>query len=430
MDSGEHPTGSGLQLLWIAPSVPSPTTGAGTRVFNLIRALAPHNQIDLIAGSTSGEQPPDAVIPLVGMCRTVSVVPPDIATERHKRALQLRSLASPQPMQRRLYYSPAMQQRIDDAVRSTAYDVAILESSFMGYYRLPSGLPVVVDQHNVESEILRRSGRQERSMLRRLYNTVEYWKYRSREVRVCRRADLILATSGRDRESMVQWGDLPPCVVIPNGVDTQYFSPVDETDGEQPPSIVFTGTMSYAPNTEAMLYFAAEIWPLVQDAAPGAALQIVGQRPPPAVVQLGERPGITVTGAVADVRPYIAAAQVVVAPLRIGGGTRLKILEAMAMGRAVVSTSLGCEGLEVRNGRHLMVADEPRAFADRVIELLEDPARRTELGHQARQLVERSYDWDALGRHMQNAVHGIIPTFDTVSPDADFSSRGDDLASA
>jgi glycosyltransferase involved in cell wall biosynthesis len=307
-------------------------------------------------------------------------------------------------MQRRLFFSPDMQDAIDQAVATTRYRVAILESSFLGYYRLPPDMMVVLDQHNVESEILYRSGRQERSRMRRVYNMLEYVKYRADEVRFCRRADLIIATSERDRMHMVNWGDLPPCVVIPNGVDTGYFSSRLDDAAVSAASVVFTGTMSYAPNAEAVLYFAHDIWPSVRRRAPEATLAIVGQGPPPVVSRLAELPGITVTGSVPDVRPYIAGAQVVVAPLRIGGGTRLKILEAMAMSRAVVSSSIGCEGLDVEDGRHLLIADEPASFAARVVDLLSNPEQRSALGCAGRRLVEERYDWATLGAQLRHVL--------------------------
>lgn len=395
-----------MHLLWLTPYLPAPIFGGGTRVFNLIRALAPRCEIDLIA---SGDEQPAALAELRSLCRRVEIASPAISSRRHKRLLQIKSLVSRRPSQYWMTYSPAMQECIDLALRAVTYDVVILEHSFMGYYALPTGSPTVLDQHNVESEILFRASRNERSLIRRAYNLLEYWRYRSDEERICRAADLILATSTHDRDAMRSWGRVPPCTVVPNGVDTSYFAPMEDGDGgDQPASLVFTGSMHYAPNTEAMLYFAAEIWPLIQQQAPEVSLKIVGGAPPAEIRQLADLPNVTVTGSVPDVRPYLANAQVIVAPLRIGGGTRLKILEAMAMGRAIVSTSIGCEGLEVQNGRHLLVADEPSEFATRVTELLRDPARRADLGREGRRLVEERYDWRALGAQMEAALHELL----------------------
>jgi sugar transferase (PEP-CTERM/EpsH1 system associated) len=389
-------------------------SGAGTRVYNLLKVLAASCRIDLIAGSVSGEPSEDMLAEVRSMCRSVQVVPSAIGSRRQKRLLQIRSVGSLKPMHYWIFYSREMQARIDGAVHTMSYDVAILESSFMGYHILPDHLPLVLDQHNVESEIFLRSAQRERSLTRRTFNLLEYWKYRPQERRICREADLILAVSARDRDVMLSWGGRTPCIVIPNGVDTDYFRPAEGRNEGQPLSkIVFTGTMSYSPNTEAMLYFAAEVLPLIQEQAPEVALQIVGSRPPPEVQKLAKLPRVTVTGAVPDVRPYLADARVVIAPLRIGGGTRLKILEAMAMARPVVSTAAGCEGLEVQDGTHLLVADEPAAFAAAVLELLRDPNRRAAMGREGRRLVEERYDWYALGRRTEQALQDL--TLDRIS---------------
>jgi glycosyltransferase involved in cell wall biosynthesis len=279
----------------------------------------------------------------------------------------------------------------------------------MGYYALPAGVPTVLVQHNVESDLLHCYSQRERSPLRRAYNWLEYVKYRADEQQICRSASLIMSVSELDRRAMQSWGGLPPCVVIPNGVDTTYFTPDMGThEAEQSAGVVFTGTMNYSPNVEAMLYFADQIWPLIRTQVPGATLSIVGHAPPREILQLSDLPNVTVTGSVPDVRPYLGAAQVVVVPLRIGSGTRLKILEALAMGRAVVSTSLGYEGLDLEEGRHLLVADEPAAFAARVTELLRDPARRAALGREGRRQVEETYDWRVIGLRLEATLRELV----------------------
>ncbi|MGQ9458358.1 MAG: glycosyltransferase, partial [Anaerolineae bacterium] len=162
------------------------------------------------------------------------------------------------------------------------------------------------------------------------------------------------------------------------------------------PALVFTGKMDFRPNVDGVLWFWQEVWPLVRAKAPEAHFYVVGQRPHPRLAPLVEDPSVTVTGFVPDVRPYIANAAVYVIPLRIGGGTRLKVLEAMAMGKAIVSTSLGCEGFPLRSGEHLLMADTPGAFAEAVLILLEDAPKRKALGAVAQALAATQYDWAAL----------------------------------
>lgn len=398
-----------MRILWLAPYLPRPVFGAGTRVYNLIKALASTCEIDLIAHAWPPSPDDELGNQLSAMCRTVQCVPPVIQSRRDRREMQLKALRSRRPSQYWMSFAPAMQECIDRAVRKNDYDVAVLEHSFMGYYTLPESLLVVLDQHNVESDILRRASRHERSFVRRIYNLVEFVRYYPDERRICRSADLILAASEHDCDSMRRWGGVPPCVVAPNGVDCTYFAPraVDIPEKEAM-DIVFTGAMHYAPNAAAMLYFVDKIWPLIRARAPGAMLRIVGGDPAPAILQLARLPNVSVRGNVADMRPYLADAAVVAVPLRVGGGTRLKIVEALAMARAVVTTSVGCEGLMVQDGKHLFVADEPIDFAARVVELLHDPARRVQVGENGRRLVKDSYDWPVVGARMEAALRQLV----------------------
>jgi glycosyltransferase involved in cell wall biosynthesis len=191
--------------------------------------------------------------------------------------------------------------------------------------------------------------------------------------------------------------------VIPTGVDTKYFAP-RPASAQASRRIVFTGSMDWLPNSDGVVYFCHEILPLIRRAEPDTTFTIVGRSPTPAVRRLVENEGIEVTGRVEDVRPYLQNAAVYVVPLRIGGGTRLKIFEAMAAGRAVVSTTIGAEGLPTEHGRHLLLADTPRDFADAVITLLRDPATRSAIEAEGRALVTGRYDWSAAAGHLEAAL--------------------------
>jgi len=225
-----------------------------------------------------------------------------------------------------------------------------------------------------------------------LYDT-QYRRMLAYEDNALQRFDGILTVSDADSETFHRlYPDVcvKPMWVIPTGVDTDYFAP----DGTSPsgPRLVFTGSMDWLPNEDAMLYFCREVLPLIRAEEPRARLTIVGRTPTPAVRALADE-HIEVTGTVADVRPFVRRASVYVVPLRIGGGTRLKIFEAMAMGQAVVSTTVGAEGLPITGGEHALIADGPRAFADAVLSLLRDSRRREALATAARKLVVDHHDW-------------------------------------
>ena len=212
---------------------------------------------------------------------------------------------------------------------------------------------------------------------------------------ICQLADGVVAVSEADKAALQQLVPGLDVTVVPNAVDMEYYSSADIRPAPlSSHSLVFTGKMDFRPNVDAVLWFCREVLPLVRSKMPDVRFYIVGRSPHRRVLRLADAPAVTVTGYVDDVRSYIAGACVYVAPLRIGGGTRLKVLEAMAMSKPIVSTSLGCEGFEgLVPGRELLLADAPQEFAQQVIELLDDASRRKRLGRAARRFVEQRYDW-------------------------------------
>jgi glycosyltransferase involved in cell wall biosynthesis len=225
------------------------------------------------------------------------------------------------------------------------------------------------------------------------------------ERRALGRFDGVLVVSHADRQTFARL--YPDAIrqdvhVVSTGVDTGFFSPAPSAaDGRR---LVFTGSMDWLPNEDAVAYFCREILPRIRADEPSATLTIVGRAPTPAVKRLAADHGVTVTGRVDDVRPYMRDAAVYVVPLRIGGGTRLKIFEAMAMGKAVVSTTVGAEGLPVENGEHLLIADEPHLFARAVVRLFRDVERRRAIEAAARKLVVERYDWSAIAGELEQAL--------------------------
>ena len=235
-------------------------------------------------------------------------------------------------------------------------------------------------------------------------NTIECCSY---EGRTLARFDGVLAVSDADRQTFAAlYPDAirQPVHVVPTGVDTDYFAPAPSDPASR--TIVFTGSMDWLPNEDSMQFFCRDILPRIRAAEPDVRLSIVGRAPTPAVKRLAEDGGVHVTGSVDDVRPYIREAAIYIVPLRIGGGTRLKIFEAMAMGKAVVSTTVGAEGLPVTDGEHVILADQPETFAAAVVGLLRDPDRRAHIAAAARRLVVEQYDWSAVAGTLEDALAG------------------------
>jgi glycosyltransferase involved in cell wall biosynthesis len=226
------------------------------------------------------------------------------------------------------------------------------------------------------------------------------------ERRLARAIPRIVAVSEVDAEAFRRLSPGVEVTVVPNGVDVTQFQP-PAAEADEPPTLLFTGSMGYFPNRDAVGFFCADIWPLIRARRPHVRFRVVGTDADQQLAHLASTPGIEILGTVEDMRPVLAGGTVVVVPLRAGSGTRLKILEAMAMGRAIVSTSVGCEGIEVQSGEHLLVADAPKAFAEAVLNLLENPTQRQALGRSARKLVEARYGWDRCVAALEALLNGV-----------------------
>ena len=268
---------------------------------------------------------------------------------------------------------------------------------------------IVFDDINAEYLLQRRAFeadiRQPSRWMGALYSFIQWRKLQHYQQDVCRRLDRIVVVSEADAKALQ--GLLPslPFTVVPNGVDVQYFQPGDPKD-ESDTTLVFTGKMDFRPNVDAALWFAKEVLPLIQVEIPDAMVKVVGRNPHPRLQALQQTPNVMLTGYVDDVRPYIREAAVYVVPLRVGGGTRLKILEAMSMAKAIVSTSLGSEGIEVGHGRELVIADDPASFSRAVIDLMRDGEQRRRLGLAARSLAQSKHDWQRIAPLLERVYEG------------------------
>ena len=310
--------------------------------------------------------------------------------------------------------SRAYRAAVSRALAQTTYDRIVCDF-LVPAINMPKhvAVPSVLFTHNVEAEIWRRHLETETHWLRKRLFHGQWLRMRRFEGSTLARFDRILAVSDVDRTTLQalypEAMSGRPVSVIPTGVDTHYFSDV-APEPAIPQRLVFVGSMDWLPNVDAVTYFAHEILPRIRRAEPGVTFTIVGRAPTAAVQALTTIPGVEVTGRVDDIRPYIAAATVNVVPLRIGGGTRLKIFEAMAAGRASVSTRIGAEGLPTEHGRHLLLADDPAGFSEAVLTLLRNPEMRRAMESDARDLVTTRYDWSVAATHLEQAI------LDTTTP--------------
>ncbi|HKJ66917.1 MAG TPA: glycosyltransferase family 4 protein [bacterium] len=274
----------------------------------------------------------------------------------------------------------------------------------MAFFDVPSNATKILDCHNVEYDNYRRMSELEWSGIRRFFYQREYTRFYDEEIEVCRKQDALFVTCRRDKEILDTDTAEVPKYIIPNGVDLEYFRP--PTIQPEPYSLVFTGMMGYVPNYDAMVYFLDEVFPILQKQVPGIHIYIVGNNPPD-ILARRESDQVTITGFVEDVRPFIARAAVYVVPLRMGGGTRLKVLEALSMQKPVVTTALGCEGIDVLHEETALITDEPEAFADAIIRLLKDQQLQQRLTRNGYQLVREQYDWRIIGELIERSYQDI-----------------------
>jgi glycosyltransferase involved in cell wall biosynthesis len=392
-----------MNILIVSTQFPYPTrSGFTTRVYQLARQLSNSHNVTLLSYAWPHERGGVASLATQMTVRAVERKPQSPIGKRTTQALTLAS--------RRAYYcreihSEAMQQAIDDVCSTASFDVIQLESSFLCTFRFPRETNLIIDEHNIEYELFQRMCEGERSLPRRTFNRLEYSRFRRFEQACWKRADACVVTSEREVDAVRTYAPGTPVAVIPNAVDLDYFTPSD-TAGE-PETVIFNGTLNYRPNLDAACHLIDDIWPLVRRRYPGARLILTGRSDGVDTRSL-TKPGVRLVGEVPDIRPYVAEATAVAVPIRIGGGTRLKVVEGLAMGKAMVSTTLGCEGVAVRDGEHLLIADDAAAFASRIFEVFESPTLRDALGQAGRRLIETRYSWKLGGARLESLYRQLI----------------------
>lgn len=397
-----------MRVLVVASYVPQfPGTGSPTRDFYLLKYLAQRHDLTLLAPVDDHESLCSTPVPSFLTFHPAFRANSTGTRESNRRKLLSQGVASRLERLRHICFElPYEAMIVSTATEALAeqlravdwkeYDLIHISQSLFGRLRrlVPRSVPAVLDCHNIHTAIEEREFRATQGWRHRLAEWTEWRKMRAFERKAVAKFDGWLVCSEADRRHLSALDPRCQAVIVPNGVDTQYFR-ADGGTSVQPDSLIFTGTMLYEPNIVAMLHFCERILPIIQRRFPAVRLYIVGQNPHPVIQDLArQRPGqITVTGSVPDVRPYIQAASVGIVPLLNGGGTRLKVLEMLSMGKPVVSTSVGCEGLAVTSGLHLLVADEPQAFASAIGQLFTDAGLSSRLATHGRALVQTRYDW-------------------------------------
>ncbi len=391
-----------MKILFLTPQLPyPPRQGTQIRNFHLLKAAASAHRVDLLSFARQGETLASAE-PLREFCGEIRLVP---APNRTQAARLRVLLTSRDPDMAHRLRSEGFVATLRGMLASEHYDVVQVEGIELARYvpviRSAAGkAKIIFDDHNAEYLLQGRAAlvdaRHPATWPKSIYSAIQYQKLRRHESRVCQIADAVLAVSDDDAAALRRLGHIAPVTVVPNGVDTQHYAP-DPTTSPEPATLLFTGTMDYRPNVDAVRWFVSRVLPLVIERRPETRFQIVGRSPDPSVRELAsDRPTVIVTGAVDDVSQYFARATVFVVPMRMGGGVRLKILEALAAGVPVVSTAMGAEGTSLTHGKELLIADTEEQFAQAVLGLMEDIALRRQLASAGRGAVVRRFDWERI----------------------------------
>lgn len=401
-----------MKILLICPNVPYPPhTGESIRIFSLLKWLSVRNEVDLICIDRGGVAE-ETVSGLKKYCRSVYFS----RWSKPSLPVQIVRIASRAirgvPFHNKYADIDSLRRLIRETTANNSYDIVQFEHSYTASHldciAHRSEVGTVLALHNVSYLQFYRMYQAETNVLRKLKYFLTWYPMLSWEPQIAARFDKTVVVSETDRTLLSALRQGLDISVIPNGVDTVGFRPLRrETAGT---NIIMVGTLSYQPNVDAALYFHREIFPLVKKRIPGCTLTIVGKDPKEEVLRLAADPAVRVRANVDDVRTYYRDAQVAVVALRSGGGTRLKILEAMSLGIPVVSTQVGCEGIPVTDGHDILIADDPHHFARSIAELCTTPPLAEKISRNGRELVEENFDWERIAESLEELYREIMPS--------------------
>lgn len=398
-----------MRLLFLTPQLPyPPEQGAALRNWGIIQELSKRHEIHLLTFA-------DFPLPQPGLASVTTVPFPQRSTRQRLQSL----FTSSEPDMAGRLSSAAFAEALATLLQRHRFDVVQVEGIEMVPYALPylaqaTRPRFVYDAHNAEADLQASAFRADIGNPRRLpalfYSAIQTLKLRRYEQKISTAFDLLCAASETDVEILRKLGGKKP-LLLPNGVDTtmitpHYAKPAPIMQERQGARLVFTGKMDFRPNVDALLWFSEKILPLVSNEHGKPTLWAVGQSPHASLEPLQHHPQVVMTGRVPAVEPYIAGADVVVVPLRMGSGTRLKVLQALSMAKALVGTSLGCAGLNLRHNEHLLLADDPEHFAAAISRLLADPAEGIRLGENGRRHIQQNFDWKVIVPSLERALEG------------------------
>lgn len=396
-------------ILVLSHDLPSPDSANTLPVYHLIKNLSTDYNIKLVSLLWKSGKPVQQDIEK--FCSIEELFPiPEYNNKKKqltytiKKMFNLTNLGSKNPSFLNYYYHPTMQQKVERLLSQKKFDIIIADYQ-MAHYVQNEYIPKMVYALDAVSgysyEMYKKA-----SIKDKFFWLFQYYKQRHYERGVFKHFDVCIVVNEKDKQLLKEILPHTNIEVVPNGVDIEYFHPHDVE--EDYPTVTFVGDMSTPPNVDAVNYFYTEIYPLIKKEIPSIKFYIVGRNPVPEVRKLSRDPSVEVTGGVEDVRPYTTKSSLIVVPMVSGTGIKNKILEAMAMAKAVVTTSMGASGIEVDDGENIIIADDPKDFAQKIIELINNNDLREEIGKNARELTEKRYSWENTTDLLNKIIQEIL----------------------
>lgn len=408
-----------MECLWVSHVIPyPPKAGVLIRCHHLLRRLAQRHEVDLVAFiqepylrtffPSVEEGLAECVRVLEGLCRSVTLLPIEQLHRPYgKLRTAVRSLVGPQCYSVRWLSSAAARRRITELGETHAYDLAHFDTIGLAQYReRVTAIKSTLGHHNIESHMFLRRAEVASNPLQKAYFWQEGHRLQTYERRMAGRFERHFTCSELDSARLREIVPTAQCVSIPNGVDVEYFTPRGAP--HRPDSLIFVGTMNWYPNIDAILFLLREVWPRLLRVRPHATLDIVGAGAPASVMETARGlSGVHLHGYMPDFRPLIDSAALYVCPIRDGGGTKLKILDALSMSKCVLAHPIACEGINVRDGESVRLASTAEQFIDAIVQLLDDEALRRRMGEAARRVALEQYAFDAIGRQFVDELESV-----------------------
>jgi len=398
-----------MNILFLATNFPyPPNSGHNLRTYNILKILSKSNNIHFL-GFSKNKEYPTTDNPINAFCKSVELFK---ATDDFSKSKMIFSLLlnffSHYPYALEKYYLQEMKNKINEIIINNDIDLVHFDLLHLSMYiDIVGKVPKTLTEHNVESERILKLVRNSTNLLFKMYMYIQYKKLYEFEKNICQKFDVCITVSDEDADTLKKMCPAGRYYVIPNGVDTEYFRPGN--NNPVPNSLVWVGGMHDFYNREAINYFCKEVFPLIKCKVSKITFNAIGTSPTRRLINLSKHnKNVSAVGYVEDIRPYVSSSSIFIAPMLSGGGTKLKVLNAMSMGKPVVTTNVGAEGIDLQNGENIVIADNPEDYANGIIDLLKSPTLASKIGQNGRKLILRKYDWNVIGKKQLELYNSIV----------------------